>query len=116
MPMPAASVSAISPHNGDTPIRIAPVAPSNPTCESAWPAKLCARSTRKKPTRPQTTATMPAAANALCMKSYVNMAPVMVMLMRVAFQVVAARHDEDAPVHAQHVDVGAVETGQHRSG
>ena len=46
----------------------------------------------------------PAAANAFCMKSYVNMVRAMIMLMRVAFDVMAARHHEDAAVHAHHVD------------
>ncbi len=45
--MPAASVKPISPQSGAKPISTAPVAPANPICESAWPAKVCARITRK---------------------------------------------------------------------
>ena len=44
------------------------------------------------------------AAKAFCMKSYVNMVPVVVVLVGVALHVVAARHHEDAAVHAHHVD------------
>jgi hypothetical protein len=47
----------------------APVAPAKPICDSACPAKVCPRITRKKPTSPDTTATIPAAAKALVMKS-----------------------------------------------
>ena len=36
-----------------------------------------------------------AAANAFCMKSYVNMVLAMVVLVGIALHVVAARHDED---------------------
>src|SRR3984885_10867687 len=116
MPMPAASVRTINPHSGDRPNSTAPVAPAKPTCDSAWPAKVCARSTRKKPTSPETTATMPAAANAFCMKSYMNMVPAMVMLVRIAFDIIAARHHKDAPVYAHHVDRGTVEPRQHGAG
>src|ERR1700681_78821 len=109
MPIPASSVRDTSPQSGATPSSTAPVAPANPTCDSAWPAKVCARSTRKKPTSPQTTATMPAAANAFCMKSYVNMVLAVVVLMRIALHVVTTRHDEDASVHAHDLNLGSVE-------
>ena len=69
MTMPAASEKPISPQIGARPISPAPVAPAKPTCDSAWPAKVCPRITRKKPTSPATTATMPAAAKALRMNS-----------------------------------------------
>src|ERR1700722_15190298 len=115
MPIPARSVRATSPHSGAIPNSTAPVAPAKPTCDSAWPAKVCARSTRKNPTRPQTTATIPAAANGFCMKSYVNMVLAMVGLVRIALHVVATGHDEDAAVHMHHLDFGTIETRQHRS-
>ena len=35
MPIPAASVNPTMPQSGDTPTSTAPVAPVNPTCESA---------------------------------------------------------------------------------
>ena len=66
---PAASVKPTRPHSGASPISPAPVAPAKPICDSAWPAKVCPRITRKKPTSPDTTATMPAAAKALVMNS-----------------------------------------------
>ena len=47
MPMPAATVIATMPQSGATPTRTAPVAPVKPTWASAWPAKVCPRSTRK---------------------------------------------------------------------
>ncbi len=70
MPTPAASVKPSSPQIGAMPIKPAPVAPAKPMWESAWPAKVWPRITRKKPTIPETAATMPAAANALIMNSY----------------------------------------------
>ena len=57
-----------------------------------------------------------AAAKAFCMKSYVNMVPAVVVLVRVALHVVAAGHDEDAAVDAHDVDFGTVEARQHGSG
>src|SRR5580692_5029158 len=105
MPTPAASVMTIRPQSGETPISTAPVAPAKPTCDSAWPAKVWARSTRKNPTRPQTTDTTPAAANAFCMKSYVNMVLAVVMLVSIALDVLAARHHEDPAVQPHHVDL-----------
>src|SRR5215471_21064992 len=98
MPTPAASVMPTRPHNGDTPISTAPVAPAKPTCDSACPAKVCARSTRKKPVSPHTTDTIAAAAKAFCMKSYVNMVLAVIVLVGVVLHVVAARHHEDAAV------------------
>ena len=100
---------ATRPQSGGTPISTAPVAPAKPTCDSAWPANVCARSTRKKPTRPQTTATEQAAANAFCMKSYVNMVLAMVVLVGIALHVEAARHHEDPVLQPHHVDLGPVE-------
>ena len=109
MPMPAASVSTTKPHRGERPTSTAPVAPAKPTWDSAWPANVCARSTRKNPTRPHTTATMPAARNAFCMKSYVNMASTVFVLMRVAFDIVSARHHEDAAVQVDDINRRAIE-------
>src|SRR5271165_199921 len=71
---------------------------------------------------PDTTATMPAAAKALFMKSYWNMsvlvAVIVTMLVHVldAFDVAAARHHEDVAVGAHHADVGAEQARQHRGG
>src|SRR5664279_3891044 len=120
--IPAASVKPTRPHSGARPIRPAPVAPANPICDSAWLAKVCPRITRKKPTMPDTTATMPAAAKALFMNSYWNMS-VMVMLVAVvlmhvigALDVEAVRHHEDVAFGAHHPDVGAVQTRKHRRG
>src|SRR4029077_12844454 len=115
MPIPASNVRATSPQSGATPNSTAPVAPAKPTCDSAWPAKVCARSTRKNPTSPQTTATTPAAANAFCMKSYVNMMLAAVVLVSIALHIITTRHDEDAAVHPHHLDLGTVEARQHRS-
>ena len=47
MPIPAATVISTRPQSGAIPTRKAPVAPVNPTWDSAWPAKVCPRSTRK---------------------------------------------------------------------
>ena len=99
---------------------VGPVAPAKPTCDNAWPAKARLRSTRKYPTAPATTATTPPAANAVRMKSYSSIAltcsleivrmhgPIVVAVL-VAFQVVAAGHDEDAALEADDVDLGSVE-------
>src|SRR5215469_15573255 len=70
---------------------------------------------------------MVAAANALRMKSYSSMAgmPVMmpvpmrrvrVVAMIVAFQLVTARHHEDAALDPDDFDLRAVKAGQHRAG
>ena len=40
------------PASGERPNSAAPVAPVKPTCDSAWPAKVWPRSTRKNPTVP----------------------------------------------------------------
>ncbi len=69
MPTPPATVTSTRPQSGEAPTSTAPVAPVNPTCASACPAKVCPRSTRKYPTSPDTTATMAAAAKAFRMKS-----------------------------------------------
>src|SRR5665213_999206 len=69
---------------------------------------------------------MPAAANALMMNSYWNMSVAMslfvrvamtmpvVMHMRVALDVAAARQHENVPARAQHLDLGVVEPRQYR--
>src|SRR5215472_908727 len=59
---------------------------------------------------------MQAAANAFCMKSYVNMMTVMIVLMGIAFDVMCAGHYEDSSAHPHDVDVGAIESRQNRSG
>src|SRR6202034_4887527 len=105
----ATTVKPTSPHTDATPIKTAPVAPAKPIWDSAWPANVCPRSTRKYPTNPDTTAATPAAAKAFRMKSYssmvmmaVRVAMVMVMAVVVrmigAFDVAAARQDENVAV------------------
>ena len=47
MATPAASVNTTMPPSGAMPISTAPVAPAKPTWESAWPAKVWPRATRK---------------------------------------------------------------------
>ena len=61
---------------------------------------------------PETTAAMPAAVNALIIKSYANMSVMMVvaMLMAVVVQMIGAldiqppRHHENMPVGAEHLN------------
>ena len=95
MPIPATKVKPTRPASGDRPNRIAPVAPVKPTCDSAWPANVCPRSTRKNPTVPASTAAMPEATKAVRMKSYSSMGVVgmVIVAMRVALDVDVARHD-----------------------
>src|SRR5271157_4339390 len=122
IPTPVRNVKPTRPANGDRPNSTAPVAPANPACESAWPAKVCPRSTRKKPTVPARTAATPEAAKAVRMKSYSNMGVVvivrrpmvMVVAMRLAFDVDVARHHEIAVFDVDDFDVGAVKARQHR--
>ena len=52
MAIPATRVKPTRPPSGESPNSTAPVAPVKPTCESAWPAKVWPRSTRKNPTIP----------------------------------------------------------------
>src|SRR5579863_667096 len=68
---------------------------------------------------------MPAAAKAFCMKSYSSMmmaaVPVIVAVMVVVdvggmLDVASAREHEHVPVRMHHLDIGAVELGQHRAG
>ena len=55
-------VPAISPMTGETPIRIAPAEPVNPSSARAWTAKAMFRATTKRLTIPDTIAiTTPAA-------------------------------------------------------
>src|SRR5271157_4568106 len=122
IPTPATRVKPASPANGERPNNTAPVAPVKPTWESAWPAKVCPRSTRKKPTVPARIAAIPEAAKAVRMKSYSNMGVVvivrrpmvMVVAMRLAFDVDVARHHEIAVFDVDDFDVGAVKARQHR--
>src|SRR6202021_1980199 len=101
--------------SGERPNRIAPVAPVKPTCDSAWPAKVCPRSTRKNPTVPASTAAMPEATKAVRMKSYSSMAVGMVIVaMRVPLDVDVAGHHEIAILDAHHFDRRAIEARQHR--
>ena len=99
----------------------APVAPVKPTCESAWPAKVCAAQHQEIARAPGQIATIEAAQNALRMKSYSNIAPVPAMLVPmpgmavlVALDLVAARHHEHAAVDAHHLDLGAIQARQRR--
>src|SRR5512146_1156934 len=105
----AASVKASSPHRGLAPMSTAPVAPAKPTCDSACPAKVRFRSTRKKPTAPAQTATPLPARNALRMNSYSS-------IVAVDLDQTEPRNDDDPVVHAQHVDGRAVEPGEHLAG
>src|SRR5690349_9019821 len=111
MPMPPATVKASSPQNGATPRSTAPVAPANPTCESACPAKARLRSTRKYPTAPATIATTVPASKAVCMKSYSSIAA-----MRLRLDLAMGRHNHDPAVEPQHLDGRIVEARQHLAG
>src|SRR5271157_1647808 len=121
MPTPVRNVKPTRPANGDRPNSTAPVAPVKPVCESAWPAKVCPRSTRKNPTVPASTAAIPEAAKAVRMKSYSNMGVVavvrmvvgIVVAMRLALDVNVARHDEIAVSDVDDFDVRAIETREH---
>src|SRR5689334_23061538 len=63
---------------------------------------------------------MPAAANAFCIKSYVNMTPSVVifvlMLMCVVLYIIAARHHENPTIQPHNVDPGPIQPRQHGSG
>src|SRR5215472_17254775 len=108
MPMPPATVKAMSPQNGPTPRRTAPVAPAKPTWESAWPAKARFRSTRKYPTAPATIATTVPASKAVCMKSYSS-----IVAMRLRLDLAMGRHHDDPAIEPQHLDGRVVEARQH---
>src|SRR5580704_15355004 len=118
------TVKPTRPASGEKPNSTAPVAPVKPACESAWPAKVCPRSTRKKPTVPARTAATPEAAKAVRMKSYSNMGVVvilrrpmlMVVAMRLAFDVDVACHHEITVLDADDFDVRAIKTREHRPG
>ena len=125
MPIPLTKVKPTKPASGDRPNRTAPVAPVKPTCDNAWPAKVCPRSTRKNPTVPASTAAMPEATKAVRMKSYSSMRVVVIVrmavrmvivAMRVALDVDVARHDEIAIPDAHDLDRRSIEARQHRPG
>src|ERR1700727_301234 len=117
IPIPATKVKPTRPASGERPNRIVPVAPVKPTCDSAWPANVCPRSTRKNPTVPASTAASPEATKAVRMKSYSSMAVgVVIVAMRVALDVDVARHHVKAIPDAHDFDLSAVEARQHRSG
>src|SRR5271154_2742040 len=124
MPTPTRAVKPTRPANGDRPNSTAPVAPVKPACESAWPAKVCPRSTRKNPTVPASTAATPEAAKAVRMKSYSSMGAVavvrvsvmVVVAMRFALDVHLARHHEIAVLDVDDLDISPVEARQHWSG
>src|SRR5271166_3740538 len=118
IPTPATSVKPTRPANGERPNNTAPVAPVKPTWDSAWPAKVCPRSTRKKPTAPARTAAIPDAAKAVRMKSYSNMGVVAIarrpkrlvfVTVRIAFNLDLGRHDEVAILDVDDFDVRAIE-------
>src|SRR6516164_8704781 len=118
MPTPVRNVKPTRPASGEKPNRIAPVAPVKPTCDSAWPANVCPRSTRKNPTVPASTAAMPEAANAVRMKSYSSMGAMGVifvaMRLTLDFDAFVGRHHEIAVPGANDFDPGAIEARQHR--
>src|SRR6202167_1354049 len=117
IPIPATKVKPTRPASGDRPNRIAHVPPVNPPCDSSWPANVCPRSTRKNPTVPASTAASPEATKAVRIKSYSNMAVGMVIVaMRVALDVAAARHDVIAIPDAHDFDLSAIEAREHGSG
>src|SRR5271156_3017714 len=124
MPIPATKVKPTRPASGDRPNRIAPVAPVKPTCDSAWPANVWPRSTRKTPTVPANTAATPEATKAVRMKSYSSMrvvvivrmaVPVVIVAMRVTLDVDVARHDVEAIFDAHDLDRRLIKARQHRS-
>src|SRR5271170_7004060 len=125
MPIPLKKVKPTRPASGDRPNRTAPVAPVKPTCDSAWPAKVCPRRTRKNPTVPARIAAVPEAAKAVRMKSYSSMGvvvivrmavPVVIVAMRVALDVDVAGHDKIAVLDVDDLDVRPIEAREHRSG
>src|ERR1700752_4176120 len=108
MPTPTRAVKPTRPASGEKPNRTAPVAPAKPACESAWPAKVCPRSTRKNPTVPARIAAIPDATKAVRMKSYSSMSAVgmMIVTMRLALDVdaVVGRHHEIAVLDVDDFD------------
>src|SRR5262249_47671568 len=67
--------------------------------------------TRKQPTAPETTATMPPATNAPRMKSYSS-----IVTMGVRFEEPVRGEHDDTTVYAHHIDRRAVEPRQHLAG
>src|SRR5271166_3060631 len=124
MPTPTRTVKPTRPASGEKPNSTAPVASVKPACESAWPAKVWPRNTRKNPTVPARIAAIPEARKAVRMKSYSNMRVVvivrmlvgLVMSMRVALDVDIARHHEIAVLGANDLDQRSIEARQHRAG
>src|SRR5271167_4031965 len=120
MPIATSRSASFSP-NSPMPI---PLRTVKPTCESAWPAKVCPRSTRKKPTVPARIAAMPDATKAVRMKSYSSMgvvivrmaSPMVIVAVRVALDVDVAGHDEIAVLDVDDLDVRPIEARQHRAG
>src|SRR5271167_3498370 len=121
MPIATSRSASFSP-NSPMPI---PLRTVKPTCESAWPAKVWPRSTRKNPTVPARIAAMPDATKAVRMKSYSSMGvvvivrvavPVVIVAVGVAFDVDVAGHDEIAVLDVDHLDLRPIETRQHRAG
>src|SRR5438034_498964 len=108
MMIPAPSVKARRPHSAPMPRRIAPAAPAKPTCDSACPAKIRFRSTRKNPTAPPTIATALPAMKALRMNSYSS-----IVAMGFGFDHTLSGNDNDAVLYAQYIDGCSVEPGEH---
>src|SRR5512144_1628144 len=106
--IPATSVKASKTHNGLVQMSTEPVAPAKPTCDSAWPANVILRRTRKNPTAPAITAASPPAMNAVRMKSYSN-----IVAMSVGFHRSMCGDNEQAAVDAQYVDRRPVELREH---
>src|SRR5882762_6722490 len=73
---------------------------------------------RKNPTNPETTATIPAATNALVMKSYSSMAMSAVVVMQVgdALEVASTRYDEEVAVGANDIYIRTIEAREDGSG
>src|SRR5579875_2872551 len=101
-------LKATRPQSGLIPTSAAPVAPAKPTWESAWPAKLRLRSTRKTPTVPATMATMAPAAKAVRMKSKSS-----IVAMRLRLDLALGRDDENATLEPEDLDRHAIEPREH---
>src|ERR1700733_14609766 len=125
MPTATSRAASFSP-NSPMPIpatKVKPTRPAKPTCDSAWPANVWPRSTRKNPTVPANTAAIPEAAKAVRMKSYSNMGVVVVRMpvtivvaMRVALDVDITRHDVIAILDAHAFVRRPIEARQHWAG
>src|SRR5271157_1111305 len=85
-----------------------------PTCERAWPANVCPRSTRKKPTVPARIAAIPEAAKAVRMKSYSNTGVVVAMRVALDVDIFVEREHEIAALGAHDLDLRSIEARQHR--